>query len=71
MPIDVRPDPEGTIRLESSFEGMLALVLTGAELIAARRDHEQLYISHFATCPQADRFRRKKNVRVVNQRRAA
>lgn len=51
MPLDAEPAerPTGVFRLEPS----------GDDLIA-RRPIEQVYISHFATCPNADQHRKPK-----------
>lgn len=58
MPLDLDPHPDGNVRLGWVGGEQLALVLAGAELEAARIDDPRaLYRSHFATCPDADRWR--------------
>lgn len=59
-PIDPEPSPEGTIRLRARGNELLpyAIVLRGDELDEARAAGENLYLTHFATCPNAARHRR-------------
>jgi hypothetical protein len=60
MPLDVAPDERGNIVLEQ-VEGEVeevAFVLAGERLSAAR-GVETLYTSHFATCPEADSWRKR------------
>jgi hypothetical protein len=53
MPIDSEPHPDGTIELQG--EGLARVVPKHElELIPT------LYLSHFASCPQAAAHRRKK-----------
>jgi hypothetical protein len=56
MPVDAQPVPDGNIRLEPR-EGMqpVARVLSVAEQFGKK----SLRKSHFATCPQAERWRRR------------
>jgi len=63
IPLDPKPDPEaGTIRITARPDGVLptAVVLSGQGLDQARHFGDELYVSHFATCPDAARFRRKR-----------
>lgn len=54
MPIDEKPSPDGNIiRLDSG----LYHVLKKDEM---RQPNKTLYISHFATCPAADKHRKEK-----------
>jgi hypothetical protein len=59
-PIDAEPSPQGTMRLRARGGGLLPLasVLKGVELDEARAAGENLYQSHFVTCPGRDRHRR-------------
>lgn len=51
MPVDLEPVDVGNVRLTTrSLLVPLAEVLKGAELEAARRAGEPLYLAHFATC---------------------
>lgn len=57
MPVDAEPDPDGNILLHARpGRGPLAEVVPAGQdgLIAG----EQLRLSHFATCPNADQHRR-------------
>lgn len=54
IPVDLEPDPTGNVRLVARNYrpgAPLAEVLTGSELVDARRAGEDLYLAHFATCP--------------------
>lgn len=62
MPVDRDPSPAGQIRLETDGEtdgetDRRAVVLNAADASAARHAGEALYLSHFATCPDADGHR--------------
>lgn len=59
MPVDSDPSPVGQIRLD----GTLGVVLGEADATAARLAGEPLFISHFATCPDASEHRRGKENR--------
>jgi hypothetical protein len=74
MPVDVARRPDGNVKLvfQRVYEDPLAVVLGPRQLEQARAEHaaavEQgltdepellLYTSHFATCPQAAKHRRK------------
>jgi hypothetical protein len=52
MPVDANPAPEGNVLIE----GSKCLVLGPLEVQA--RESGDLHLSHFATCPQAARFRK-------------
>lgn len=56
MPLDADPAATGTIAFQSDNER--ARVLTKAE-IAEAAGKVPLFISHFATCPQATKYRRQ------------
>lgn len=58
MPIDADPSPAGNLRLDVDLLGDPSVAYLDPE--AARRaaaDGEALYVAHFATCEQADRWR--------------
>jgi hypothetical protein len=58
MPLDADPSPEGTIALHS--DGVQAAVLSRKDLTFLNaEERERLYVSHFATCPNAARHRRR------------
>jgi hypothetical protein len=56
IPLDPEPVVDGNIRLN----GTRCHTLTELELSAANQDGELLYKSHFATCPDAAKHRKKK-----------
>lgn len=63
IPLDAEPDrARGNVRLGYIGGEELALVLAGAELEAARIDGD-LFLAHFATCPNAAAHRRPTNPR--------
>ena len=55
MPVDANPDPNGNIALDELADGTVRASVTGPSpaLITEPR-----YMSHFATCPEAARWRR-------------
>jgi hypothetical protein len=55
IPLDKEPVEDGNIRIN----GAHADVLSALELTAAREDGELLHKSHFATCPNARKHRKK------------
>lgn len=55
VPLDAEPSSQGDIRLQPNGD---AEKLTGLQLDSARDGGEQLYVTHFATCPSADSFRK-------------
>jgi hypothetical protein len=57
IPLDPDPRPDGNIRLGFVGGEEMALVLSGAELEAAQIAGP-VYVSHFATCPNASSHRR-------------
>lgn len=57
MPLDVEPHPDGNVRI--ARDGFLLEVLGGVALPAARARGDELYRSHFATCPDAGAHRRR------------
>jgi hypothetical protein len=60
MPLDPDPVPDGSVMVDLAQQA--GLVLRGAMLAEVREQtpEEPLYRSHFATCPQADEWRRRK-----------
>jgi len=60
IPLDATPSPAGNVYLnETDRRFVRAVVLSGALLEAARSARERLRTSHFATCPQANAWRRR------------
>lgn len=55
IPIDAKPSPRGNIILS---ENGTALVYRDPSAIAPRYANEPRYLSHFATCPNADTHRK-------------
>ncbi len=63
IPLDAEPSPGGNVELVDigARNGLMeqrAVVLTGFDLMAAQEEGRTLYLSHFATCAQADQHRR-------------
>lgn len=54
MPIDFEPHPDGTIHVV----GKRGTVLTEGALDRVRALGQNLYLSHFATCPNAAQHRK-------------
>lgn len=59
MPLDVDPQPRGNVRYLPGDRTAVE-VLAGPGLEQARGDGDELYSSHFATCPDASLHRRPK-----------
>lgn len=57
IPVDLDPTPEGNLRV---FIDGLAVALTNGERAAYIEAGVPLHTSHFATCPQAAAWRRRK-----------
>lgn len=61
MPIDPTPVPDGNIFLQvRQHLPPLAIYLTALELTAAQAEKRELFKSHFATCPEATKWRKNK-----------
>ncbi len=62
MPVDPDPATEGNLLLVPSQTGrhVRSIVLRDRGLETAAARGEPLHLSHFATCPQADKHRRKR-----------
>lgn len=56
MPVDAEPTEKGNVVLVTGNDGPEARVLTRDELVR-RPTTRGLYLSHFATCPNAQAFR--------------
>lgn len=54
MPVDAEPSSLGTFALEEEGDLVLAVLVPNA----AQDTSGQLHMSHFATCPQADDWRK-------------
>jgi hypothetical protein len=58
-PLDRRPNPEkGNLRVDFSTSPPKYDVLSKEDATAARERGEELYISHFVTCPNRGQFRK-------------
>jgi hypothetical protein len=58
-PLNARPDPKGNLLVARNDRGLLEYeVLTKDDLARAQAQGIALYISHFATCPNRQEFRR-------------
>lgn len=58
-PLDAEPSTAGNIRMLGE-RNAVAKVLSKAEIAVARGEGEQLYTSHFATCPNSKQHRKPK-----------
>jgi hypothetical protein len=60
-PIDYRPAESGNVLLlqPSGFGELLAVTLSGDGLQRARQRGMDLRTNHYATCPEAEQFRRR------------
>lgn len=58
MPLDPDPTDDGNVRLEGRFTPSGAEAATVLGPLEAELEDE-LYLSHFATCPDADEWRRR------------
>lgn len=60
MPVDADPDPNGNVTLlvDENTRRTMAHVATGDELARARAAGEA-HMSHFVTCPDAGKHRRR------------
>lgn len=55
MPVDAEPSPDGNVALDEGPDGAVRASVTGP---APGLIPEPRYTSHFATCPEAARWRR-------------
>lgn len=62
MPVDTEPSGRGNVRIVEGRRGETptAITLKMDDLRAAREEKEILYLSHYATCPNPERFRQPK-----------
>ena len=58
MPLDPEPTPEGNIQLCIVGGEEIAAVLGAGDRAAAQLEQIPLYVSHFATCPNAAEHRK-------------
>lgn len=62
MPVDVDPAANGNVSLRWIAAGRhYAIDVLGGEVLAKAREEDEtpLHLSHFATCPKAERHRRR------------
>ena len=60
MPVDLEPSPAGNILADLSAAGGVVLSAAALRVVKEETPDEPLYVSHFATCPQAGEWRRKR-----------
>lgn len=58
MPLDPLPDAAGTVYVSSAGGRAIGRVMKGDDLELARKGDAPLFVSHFATCPNATKHRR-------------
>lgn len=61
IPLDAEPSSAGNIVLTERTDpaAPLARVLAGADLFDARAVGTELWLSHYVTCPDSDKWRRR------------
>lgn len=57
MPLDPEPAENGNVLIAEVGGEDVATVLSGHELAMARAERKPLFLSHFATCPNARQHR--------------
>jgi hypothetical protein len=59
-PLDAQPSPDGNCEVRRGVHSttLYYRMLSGEELERARAEGKRLYLSHFATCPNARRHRK-------------
>jgi hypothetical protein len=60
MPIDADPHPAGNVVVSVADSGRLECRVLSRIEVSLQPDDVELYRSHFATCPDAQRFRDRK-----------
>lgn len=58
MPVDAEPSPRGNVALSYMGGKFYAEVVKRNQAAGMIDAGQQLHTAHFATCPQADRFRK-------------
>lgn len=58
MPVDAEPSSRGNVSRYDAADGPRLVVLNATKASAMRAAGQSLYLSHFATCPHADRWRK-------------
>lgn len=59
MPLDPKPTDDGNIILFPKTDGPVAYVVGPADLLGEAYAGLPRYVSHFASCPDAESFRRR------------
>lgn len=62
IPLDAEPTSAGNIVLHDTRDprSPQARVLAGADLLDARSEGTTLWLSHYATCPDSQKWRRRR-----------
>lgn len=58
MPVDAAPSPIGNVSRYDAADGPRFVVLNRNKAAAMRAANQPLYLAHFASCPQADQWRK-------------
>lgn len=59
MPLDAEPSPSGNVSMYVDNAGEAHIVVLNRSKAKAMRDSgQELYLSHFGSCPHADRWRK-------------
>lgn len=59
MPIDAHPSRAGNVQLVDTEDGVVGEVMRGNRAVDARARGLELFVAHFATCPNADTHRHR------------
>ena len=69
MPIDYYPSKDGNLSVTFAEPMPTAVLVTPGQAAGMRAAGIQLYLSHFAHCPNADEFRRRARAKATNANR--
>lgn len=59
MPLDADPSPKGDFVIVKHIDGGTLAVLVTPKTVEFYHDIKERYLSHFATCPDAGKWRRR------------
>lgn len=68
MPIDYYPSKDGNLSVTFVEPMPTAVLVTPGQAAGMRAAGIQLYLSHFAACPQADEFRKRARTKARRSR---
>ncbi len=59
MPLDIESTEDGNVLIPNPATGASARVLSKVEIAEAKAAGRKLFVSHFSSCPEAKKFRKK------------